>query len=362
MRSHFYTLKKWINKHERKLSSLALLFGFVLDALTLRRIDNLYENSVFIFYFLIIGFSIIAINFIEAGKYEKEWVGRSHPFFLLLIQFAFGGLFSGFSVFYFRSGSLLSSWPFIIILIALLIGNDYLRKQYERLVLQVSLLFASLFFFAIFAVPVVLNHMGSVIFVISGIIALVVVAGFVYFLERLVPERVVKSKRSIMYAVTGIFLVVNLLYFTNLIPPIPLSLKSSGVYHLIERSGGEYIGQEEKQSGLSSLQMFENIHIKKGEPLYVYSAVFAPGNISTTVVHNWRHFDSELGRWVSMNRIPYAVVGGTDRGYRGYTQKSNLEEGLWTVNVETERGQVIGRVTFEVVYDDETPQLEEKVL
>jgi hypothetical protein len=108
--------------------------------------------------------------------------------------------------------------------------------------------------------------------------------------------------------------------------------------------------------------VFENIHIQKGQPLFVYGAVFAPKNLSTTVVHNWRRFDSKIGRWVSVSRIPYTVIGGIDRGYRGYTQKSNLEEGRWTVNVETDRGQVIGRITFEVVYDNKTPTLVQKTL
>jgi hypothetical protein len=341
------------------LATLALFSGFVVDALTLRRIDNLYENAVFLSYFLIIGFSVIAINYIEAGRYEREWVGRTHPFLLLFIQFAFGGLFSGFSIFYFRSGSLISSWPFLVILLALLIGNDRLRKQYERLTLQVSLLFVALFFFTIFAVPVFLGRMGPLIFALSGFVTLVLVAGFVYFLSHLVPERVERSQRPIIYSVASIFLAVNLLYFTNLIPPIPLSLKDAGVYHSIQRAGGGYIAEKEDRTFISGLQVFEDFHVNRGEPLYVYSAVFAPTNISIKVVHNWKRFDSKTNRWVSVDRIPYTVIGGSDRGYRGYTRKSNLEEGKWTVNVETERGQVIGRTTFEVVHSDQPAELEE---
>ncbi len=360
--SHFSDLKKWVGRHERKLSSVALLSGFVVDALTLRRIDNLYENSVFAFYFLAIGLSIVAINYIEAGKYEREWVGRLHPFLLMLIQFAFGGLFSGFFVFYYRSGSLVSSWPFFIILLVLLFGNEGLRKQYERLILQVSLLFVALFFFTIFSVPVVLGRMGPIIFSLSGVISLALVAGFVYILGRLVPERVHKNKRYIAFSVLATFAAINFLYFAKLIPPIPLSLKNAGVYQTIRHVGGDYIATEETQSFLSSLQVFENIHVKKGDSLNVYTAVFAPNNINVTIVHNWKHFDTEANRWVSVSRIPYSVIGGTDRGYRGYTTKSNLAEGKWTVNVETDREQVIGRVTFEVVYSDDPVELVEKVL
>ncbi len=362
VRSHFNNLKNWITKHERKLSSFALFAGFVFDAFTMQRIDNLYTNSVFSFYFLLLGFSIILINYIEAGKYEREWVGRMHPFLLILTQFAFGGLFSDFLIFYFRSGSLLSSWPFLAVLIILLIGNEYLRKQYERLIFQVSSLFVALFFFAIFIVPVVLRQMGPFIFILSGVIALGLVAGFIYLLGRLVPERVQQSKRLLICSITFLFLFINVLYFTNLIPPIPLSLKQTGVYHSIQHVGGDYVVKEEKHSFLSAFEVFEDIHIKKGEPVYVYSAVFAPTDINVTVVHNWLHFDSKIERWVSVSRIPYTVIGGTDRGYRGYTQKTNLEEGKWRVNIETDRGQIMGRAAFEVVYDDQPAEMLEKVL
>ncbi|MES2216430.1 MAG: DUF2914 domain-containing protein [Patescibacteria group bacterium] len=362
MREHIYSVWNWIQKYERHLSSVALFAGFILDALTMRRVDNLYENSVLMSYFVMIAFGITALNYIEAGKYEREWVGRTYHLLPLLIQFAFGGLFSGFTVFYFRSGSIVSSWPFIVILVSLLLGNEVLKKQYERLVFQITIFFISLFFFTIFFVPVLTNAMGPGIFILSGVCALALIGAFTYFLSRVVPERIHKNKKKLLYAVFSFYILINILYFTDLIPPIPLSFKQGGVYHEITRTSTGYTATEETYSGFASLQFFKDVHIKKGDPLYVYSAVFAPNNLKTDIVHEWKHFDDETGRWISVDRIPYTIVGGADRGHRGYSMKTNLTEGNWSVNVETSRGQVIGRVTFEVIYDNETPKLEEKIL
>jgi hypothetical protein len=357
-----YKIRDWVKKYERHLSSFALLSGFIIDALTMKRVDTLFENVVLIGYFLIIACGITLLNLIEARKLQASWWQRISPFFPLLIQFAFGGLFSGFTIFYFRSGSIVASWPFIIILVALLFGNEFLKRQYSRLVFQVTIFFVSLFFFTIFFVPVLINAMGPWVFILSGVTAALLIGLFIYFLTLLVPERMYQNKKYIFISIGSVFAVINLLYFTNLIPPIPLSLKDVGVYHEITRSSNGYVVREERLSQLESWEFFEDMHIHPGDPLYVYSAVFAPHNLKTEVVHNWRHFDEVEGRWVSVSRIPYTIVGGTDRGHRGYTVKHNLTEGEWTVNVETARGQVIGRITFEVVYDDGVPEFEEKIL
>ena len=362
MHERIYKIRDWVKQHERHLSSLALLSGFIVDALTLKRVDTLYENLVLIGYFVLIACGIVLLNLIEARRVTGLWALRISPWLPLLIQFAFGGLFSGFTVFYFKSGSIVSSWPFLLILVSLLVGNEMLKRQYARLVFQITFFFVALFFFTIFFIPVLINHMGAWAFILSGIVALGLISTFVYFLSHLVEERIRQNRKFICMAVASAYLFINVLYFTNLIPPIPLSLKDSGVYHSITRTEEGYVVKEEVQSGWGRLQLFENIHIKEGDPLYVYSAVFAPNNIRIAVVHHWRYFDSTMGKWISVSKIPYTIVGGTDRGHRGYTMKSNLAVGEWTVNIETERGQIIGRVTFEVVHDTTVPDLIEKVL
>ena len=362
MREKIRSIHTWLQVHERHLSSLALLGGFILDAFTLRRVDLPFENILIISYFLLLMVGIVILHVADAKKYKGPLAAQIPHVIPLAIQFAFGGLFSGFTIFYFRSGSIVASWPFIFILVALLLGNELLRRHYARMVFQISTFFTALFFFTIFFIPVLISRMDSLVFVLSGLIALVLTMIFIGILYYFVPDQVMKSRKPLTYSIISIFVCVNVLYFLNVIPPIPLSLKNVGVYHSVAKQGDKYVVLEEEHSQFDWLEFFRDVHVVKGDLVYVYSAVFAPTDISTEIVHHWRYFDKSIDRWVSVNKIPYTIFGGSDRGHRGYSWKTNLAPGDWSVDVETTRGQVVGRILFEVIYTDETPKLIEKIL
>ncbi|MDQ2932912.1 MAG: DUF2914 domain-containing protein [bacterium] len=354
--------KDFFKKYDRYLTASALMLGFIVDALTLKRIDQLYGNLTLISYLILVSTGIFLIHYFEVRKQGSKYAEKVSQIVPLVIQFAFGGLFSGFTIFYLRSGSVAASWPFIVILLGLLIGNEMLRKQYARLIFQITAQFIAVFFFMIFFVPVIINSMGAFVFLLSGAIALLIILLFISLLNTYIPEQIERSKKYLTYSIGSVLVVINILYFTNLIPPIPLSLKSGGVYHEVSINPTGYVGVKEKRSFWSKFQIFENMHVVRAKPLYVYSAVFAPTDIKTQIVHHWQLFDTKTNRWVSVNRIPYLIAGGNDQGYRGYSVKTNLSEGDWRVDVETARGQVIGRIHFEVEFVHEVPQLERKAL
>jgi len=360
VKQKIYNIKQWVARYERHLSSLALASGFIVDSFTLKRIDLPFENLIFIAYLLTAGTSIILINVIETKVNKTRLAERLSLWLPFVLQFAFGGLFSGFTIFYSRSGSLVSSWPFIFILVGLLIGNELMKKRYAQLMFQVAVFFTALFFFAIFVVPVVSGYMGPWMFVLSGVVSLGLISAFIYFLFKLAPGRLRDNKQRVMICIAGVYLIINILYFTNIIPPIPLSLKAAGVYHQIAQTDEGFYVKEEKGSFLRLFQVCNKYTINEGEPLYVYSSVFAPTKLKTEIVHNWQYFNESTNRWESSSRIPFSISGGRDEGYRGYSLKRNLTPGCWRVDVETTRGQVIGRVLFGVKYGT-VERLEEKV-
>ncbi|MEK7646262.1 MAG: DUF2914 domain-containing protein [Patescibacteria group bacterium] len=357
MKDTIKNIYEWIRRNDRYLSAGALLSGFIVDTLTLRRVDLPLENIIMLTYFSVVSIGIIVLHIYDTRKLQSVTVHRVVSLIPLVIQFAFGALFSGFTVFYFRSGSLATSWPLIAVLVGLLIANEMLRRHYARLVLQVSILFTALFFFLIFFIPVLLGKMGPWIFLLSGISALALVSFFIAILAYFVPRHVSQSRNFLLYSIGTVFIGINILYFTNIIPPIPLSLKEAGVYQRLIKTGRGYIGFHETPSRWSWIDLFENVNLVEGQALYVYSSVFAPTDIDVEVVHHWKHFDEEASRWRSINKIPYTIVGGNDRGYRGYSMKQNLMPGNWEVAVETLRGQVIGRILFEISYVDDQPHL-----
>jgi hypothetical protein len=354
--------KQWVIRYERHLTSLALATGFIIDNLTLKRIDLPFENLIFTTYFFIAGICILTLHIVDSMAYKTKMAERFSLWVPFILQFAFGGLFSGFTVFYSRSGSIVASWPFLFILVGLLVGNELMKKRYEQLIFQITVYFIAFFFFFIFLLPVLLGHMGPWIFVLSGVASLIVITLFIYLLYRVSPMRTRKSLKFTIISIASVFLLINLLYFTHIIPPIPLSLKSAGVYHSIVQVEENFTVKEEKSTFKRLFEVCNSYHVKKGQPLYVYSSVFAPTRIKTEIIHNWQYLSPQTNRWVSATRIPFEISGGRAQGYRGYSFKSNLTEGCWRVDVETPQGQVIGRIRFGVKFTDNLPELMEVIL
>lgn len=345
-----HKIEVFYEKHERHISSFALIAGFIFDSFTLQRIDLLFENLTIISYLVISGGSIILLNYFKEDPPRRNLFVKAQNFLPLFIQFAFGGLFSGFFIFYTRSATLSSSWLFMLILLGLLVGNEFFRKYYERLTFQVSIYFVAVFSFAIFFVPVILKTMGAVIFVLSGVVSLFFIYMFSLALFQVVPKRYKSHKAELRNTIVSIFVIINILYFSNLIPPIPLALKDASIFYSVERVGENYQAVREKRSWYESLPFFftETIYVGAGAPLYAFSSIFAPTNLNTVIVHDWQYFDEERDGWVSTTKISFPIRGGRDGGYRGFSRKENLAEGKWRVDVKTLRGQIIGRVRFNV--------------
>lgn len=355
MKGHVQNIKQFFLAHERHITTGAFLLGFVVDTLTLKRIDLLYENLVLFGYLFVAALSILFVGATYRGYFAGSLFAQARRGVPIIMQFAFGGLFSAFFIFYTKSATFAANWPFLLVLLALLIGNEFFRKRYERIVFQVSVFFFALFSFAVFYVPIVVGSIGVGEFLLSGLVSLGVIALFIFALELSGGNVVKKSKQAIYASVLTIFAGVNILFFTGVLPPIPLSLKEAGVYHSAVRVGGEYVLEGEEKPWYAFLRTRDTIHKGPGEPVYVFSSVFAPTDLEATIVHEWQHFNLKEDEWRTRDRFTFAILGGRDGGYRGYTQKRAVAEGLWRVNIETARGQLIGREVFEVVEAGKAP-------
>ncbi|MDO8572188.1 MAG: DUF2914 domain-containing protein [bacterium] len=358
MTSFFEKTKIFYQQYERYLSALALLTGFIVDNITLRNADLLLGNLVLFSYLIIAGGGIAFAQLYKSGRVSSRWFQNIAPLFPLLIQFSFGALFSGYFVFYSLSGSLTGSLLFLILILALLIGNEFFRTQYQKLVFQISVFYAALFSFVIFFIPILTSTMGVQVFLLSGGISLLLIAILIYGLFRITSIRATESKTALFKSIGGIFIFINILYFANIIPPIPLSLKDIGVYHNIKKGeGGGYLVYREK-SQLKILEAWNTtIHRVPNERIYVYSSVFAPTDLNTQIFHRWQYFDEIKKKWIIQNDIPFPITGGRDEGYRGYSFKDGVFRGEWRVDVVTARGQIVGRVNFTIFAAEYPPVL-----
>lgn len=357
--------------------------GFVVDNLTLRRIDLWVENVVIVIYLILAGLSILFVNYydnrqaveFESGeptsKFKKFFNFEKHKettmeklsiFSPFVMQFAFGGLFSVFIVFYARSASIFASWPFIITLFVLLVGTEFFRERYKRLTFQVSIYFIAVFSYSVFAVPVFFKKINAFSFLLSGLISIFIIALVILLIYTMIPAKFLKVKNNILISIASIFMFFNFLYFANIIPPIPLALMDSGIYHSLEKVGDDYAVKYEPAFWYNfSGETSSTVHWKKGEKIYYFSSVFAPTKFDTKIFHRWFLFDENKKEWIIKDTLSFSIVGGRDGGYRGYSYKQAVEEGKWKVEVVTEIGQILGRRVFSIIETKDIPELKESV-
>src|SRR3989338_2364194 len=356
--------KSFLFRYERRLSTFAFVFGFLWDNLTLTRVDRLFDNVVLSLYLVLAFGSICVINAHSTRLRRIEsGLGLSQSGFFsasigkygasvarILLPFAFGGLFSGFLIFYSRSGEVLSSAPFLFLLIAFFFGNEFLQRHYQRFIFQMSVFFVALFSYASLLVPILLGRIGGSIFVVGGLVALILFWVALRAVSFFAREEVEENRYSLYAVVTIIFITFNFLYFNNMIPPIPLALKEIGIYHTVLRTrSGEYRLSFEKAPWYSFGKKTSAVfHRVENEPVYAFTSVFAPTLLDTEVLHRWSFFDETTEDWVSSTVIGFPISGGRKDGYRGYSVKENIFPGKWRVDVETLRGQIVGRFVFTV--------------
>ncbi len=331
--------------------TVAFILGFVVDNLTLNRVDQVFDNAVLFSYVVLAILSIILLYAAIAERFSdgvNRFLKSKAPF---VMQYAFGGLLSGMLIFYGRSSSFSDSWPFILMILGVIYGNETIKDRAGRLVYNLVIFYIGLFSYLVLIIPVLLGKMGALIFVGSGLLSLVVMYFFFKVLSAVVPNFVELQKRSVVFIVGLVYLTLNALYFANIIPPIPLSLKHAGIYHSVVRyEDGTYALTYEKPSWWNWYRESDHVfHYTTGDNVFCFASVFAPSRLTTDIYNRWDYYDEEKEEWVLHGRYAYPIQGGRGEGYRGYTQISALREGEWRCTVETERGQIIGREYFTMV-------------
>lgn len=339
----------WVRAHERHLSALFMAGGFLFDSWAFGRIDHPATQVVFIVYLLVAGIAIAAQHGLESRSQERQPSPRIRNILMFVTQFALGALLSGFCVFYIRSASLFASWPFLIFMAGVFIGQEAFRHYHSRLVFVVLLLFLSVYSYAIMLVPMVIGRIGQIPFLLSGVVALLIFIPYMRALAQLGHDRYRGARLQIAGGMAVIGVLVNAFYFLKVFPPLPLVLTDAGVYHDVRRVGGDYHVRVEQEPAAWRALFGTNpiLHIQPRGRLFVYSPVFAPEGLRTRIVHEWQRLDTE-GRWATQQRVSGPINGGREKGYRFYTLKTAPQPGQWRVNILSDDGRTIGRVRFAV--------------
>ncbi len=351
-------LASFLARKRHWIAPVAIFGGFFADIFTLNQIDQIFDNAILVTHILISGFAIAMIFTTGTSLGKRINIEEKSGILEALMLFSFGGLFSGFVIFYTRSGSLAASWPFVVIMLLLMIGTELYKKFYRRLVFQITLYFIAVFSYMIMFIPLVINRMGPWVFVASGAASILLIYLYFRILRWLNVKRYKQYIQKAIISIGLFFIIFNVAYFTNVLPPVPLSLKFRAVYHNVEKLYPGYEATYEKNAWFNVFRKRSRIFHRVGsEPAWVFASVFAPAKFSTEVVHVWEYYDTERLEWVYKGKVPLTIQGGGKDGWAGFSKRSNLEDGRWRVGVETEREQVIGYVYFRVVSVAETPEL-----
>lgn len=330
--------------------TIAFVGGFVLDILTLGRVDQLFAMLVLLAHIINAGVNLLLLYAATAGRFPESAQGFVTKYSALLVQFSFGSLLSGTLVFYGQSGSWSVTWPFLALVLGVMIGNELVHNRTQRLLLNLVIFFLGIFSYCVLFLPVLIKRMGPLVFVGSGIVALVIIFLYLRLLRLIIPRFVELHLRNIIFGLGMVFATLNFLYFGNIIPPIPLSLKHIDIYHSVQKVEGGYRVTYENAPWYKFWRDADTTFRRmKGDPVYCFASVFAPTAFSLEITHLWEHYDNVKGEWKERAKIPYAISGGSDRGYRGYSYLESAEDGAWRCTVTTARGQILGRETFKVV-------------
>jgi MFS family permease len=339
------------HQYERHVSAVSLAGGYAFDSYTFGRIDHASTHIVFVAYLAIAGGAIAVSHRLESRPEDQRPSQRTRTILILATQFALGCLLSGFCVFYIRSASLWTSWPFLLLLAGIFIGNEFFKAYTTRLTLSLLLFFFALFSYLILLVPVLIAMLGNIPFVVSGIAALLIFWLFADVLAWLGRERFRQVRVHVLAGVLAIYAVMNLFYFVKILPPLPLALADAGIYHSVKKDGDVYQAVEEQQPWTSFLGTPPVLHLTADEKLYLYASVFAPARVTTMIVHRWEWFDPTAGQWVPQSKVDFPIRGGRDAGYRAYSIKSKPKPGSWRVTIATSDGRSLGRIRFAVAFE-----------
>ncbi|MEW6543476.1 MAG: DUF2914 domain-containing protein [Nitrospirota bacterium] len=343
--------------------------GVTFDSVTLTRVDRLLDNLVLFAYLICLGGLIVftgraarAARAAESpgrvGEGAKPVVGsvwpaplvsRAQPYVPHAIQFIFGSLFSAYTIFYLQSASLTSTAVFFGLLVALLVGNEFLHHGRVNLRLLLGLYALVCVSFLTYFLPVLTGLMHPVVFLLGAVLSAGLVLKVALLIHQGTGQGDAARREALLAGLPGVGVVGVLVvfYFLNWIPPVPLSLQFGGIYHQVTRQDGDYRLSFERGAWYQFWKRADDSFHGEG-PAYCFTAVFAPGRLQTTVYHHWQHRPAGGRDFATTDRIAMPVSGGREGGYRGSTVKQRVAPGDWRVDLETARGQIIGRVSFRV--------------
>lgn len=347
-------LRRFYHRYERFGPPVFFFGGVTWDTLTLQRVGALLDNLILALYLLLLG-GFITLALLDRNDCSlPSSLQALSTWAMGAIQFLAGSLFSAYVIYYTRSASLTTASLFLLVLVALLVANELIWDRQQSGYLLIGLYFLAVFCYLTFFLPTVLERMGFEVFLASGLLSVGAVTCLLLFLSLHGVFDEVRSFLRPFFLVLVLFGGLVFFYVQHWIPPVPLALQHAGVYHDVSQDGEAFVLRQERTSRARFWEQKgdDPFHYMPDDTVHCFTAIYAPTDLQTSVIHRWQYYDPTREVWQDTDRIQYRLVGGRDNGYRGVTYKRHVRPGRWRVSVETASGRPIGRLHFEVVAAD----------
>lgn len=342
-------------RYEKFLPAASFSAGIIFDLATLGRIDQL-TNIIQIGTYLIV---IASLLIFEAHDFRapirppaflvKVWKYRDE-----ITHFFLGSVLSAFTIFFLKSGTLVASFLLLAIIAGALVANEFPTFRAYGLITRIILFSLCLISYCVAVVPVFWGRIGTSQFLVALLLAIAAFAGFTFiFIKR--GFELPWLKQQMIFPFSATLVSFFLLYGIGAIPPVPLALTHLGIYRSVDRVDGNYRVTYLRPKWKFWQSGDQTFTYRQGERVYTFFSVFSPGGFRENVQVRWLHNSNESG-WSKLEAVPVTITGGREKGYRGFAYKQAVKPGRWQVRIETNDGREIGRLSFEIVLDEDPTQ------
>ena len=355
--------KKFYHDHEPSCTAGFFAAGFLFDTMAVGRIDRLHNvihQATYLFlcaFFTSLELRELYGKFSPPERLKIAWryhVGATH--------FMLGTLLNIYTLFYFKSASLGTSLLFLLVFAALLAVNELKPFKDSGTTLRMSLFSLCLLSYFTYLVPMLVGSIGALPFTGSLAAALAAVAVLAWELRRHLADRPQAIWRHILIPFITIELAFAGLYAAKMIPPVPLSLSSIGIYHGVRRESDDRFALTLTRPRWKFWQRGDQSFLARpGDKIHCFVSVFSPTRFQDRLQFKWLYRDPASG-WQESDAIPLAVTGGRDEGFRAETVKGRYQPGRWRVRVETSDNRELGRIDFTVTEDLQTQAPAERTI
>src|SRR5438045_6147356 len=185
-------LRLYYARQEGRVAALFSTGGFIFDTVAVGRIDSWHMIAQQTLYLAIVTAVLTHVFFVLDAP-AAESLPRVKRFYyryrIAILSFCLGTLLNLYTVFFFKSSSLLISFSFMLVIIALLLANEFGPFQRLGLSFKFALLSLCLLSFCAAVVPMIFGEVGTAVFLASMAVGCLPMLGLATSIRTRAPQR-----------------------------------------------------------------------------------------------------------------------------------------------------------------------------